>query len=138
MNRQEFCKIVADIRKQSSIKMKDICFALKVMPTTIYRIEAGENNFNINFMMSYLSVLKTRLTIFTDKETVVLKDYDQIIQWIVQKRKGAFTQRQLAKILNVTYPTIANIERKTTFMGVDLFLKIIDILGYTIKIENNN
>lgn len=39
MNRQEFCQIIADIRKQSTIKMKDICFQMGVMPTAIYRLE---------------------------------------------------------------------------------------------------
>ena len=38
MNRQEFCQIIADIRKQSTIKMKDVCFQMGVMPTAIYRL----------------------------------------------------------------------------------------------------
>ena len=54
MNREEFCKIITDIRKRSSIKMKDICFQMGVMPTAVYRLEKGSSNFEMGNMMSYI------------------------------------------------------------------------------------
>lgn len=33
--------------------------------------------------------------------------------------------------------TIANVERKATIISIDTLLKIVDVLGYDIKIENN-
>ena len=57
MNREEFCKIITDIRKRSSIKMKDICFQMGVMPTAVYRLEKGSSNFEMGNMMSYINCL---------------------------------------------------------------------------------
>ena len=46
-------------------------------------------------------------------------------------------QRALAKEIECAPLTIANIERKETIISIDTFLKIVDVLGCTINIENN-
>lgn len=52
-------------------------------------------------------------------------------------RKLEYTQRALADKAGITYVTIANIESKKHIVRIDTLLKIVDVLGYTIKIENN-
>ena len=83
MNRQEFCQIIADIRKQSTIKMKDICFQMGVMPTAIYRLEKGSNNFEMGNMMSYIKALQHILVIENGQHITAMQGVT-IIQIITQ------------------------------------------------------
>ena len=48
MTRQEFCDMLATIRQQSNKKMTEICAAMGVLPTAIYRLEKNYNNFEID------------------------------------------------------------------------------------------
>ena len=126
MNRQEFCQIIADIRKQSTIKMKDICFQMGVMPTAIYRLEKGSSNFEMGNMMSYIKALQHILVIDAQELGSILA--------LIRKEK-AISQRALAEKAGYSHLTIANIERKTTTISIDTLLRTVDVLGYTINIE---
>lgn len=55
--------------------------------------------------------------------------------WLKQKRKGKFSQRDLATAIGCSYPTIANIERNSNIPTIDVFLKIVEVLGYYIEIK---
>ena len=136
MNRQEFCQIIADIRKQSTIKMKDVCFQMGVMPTAIYRLEKGSNNFEMGNMMSYIKALQHILVIENGQHSYRTNDAQELgsILALIRKEK-AISQRALAEKAGYSHLTIANIERKTTTISIDTLLKTVDVLGYTINIE---
>ena len=78
MNRQEFCQIIADIRKQSTIKMKDVCFQMGVMPTAIYRLEKGSSNFEMGNMMSYIKALQHILVIENGQHSYRINDAQEL------------------------------------------------------------
>ena len=115
MNRQEFCQIIADIRKQSTIKMKDVCFQMGVMPIKalqhILVIENGQHSYRINDAQELGSILA-----------------------LIRKEK-AISQRALAEKTGFVYSTIVKIESKKSIISIDTMLKIVDVLGYTVKIE---
>ena len=136
MNRQEFCQIIADIRKQSTIKMKDVCFQMGVMPTAIYRLEKGSSNFEMGNMMSYIKALQHILVIENGQHSYRINDAQELgsILALIRKEK-AISQRALAEKAGYSNLTIANIERKTTTISIDTLLKTVDVLGYTINIE---
>ncbi|MCE9211803.1 helix-turn-helix domain-containing protein [Bacteroides ovatus] len=136
MNRQEFCQIIVDIRKQSTIKMKDICFQMGVMPTAIYRLEKGSGNFEMGNMMSYIKALQHILVIENGQQSYRTHDAQELgsILALIRKEK-AMSQRALAEKTGCSHLTIANIERKTTTISIDTLLKTVAVLGYTIKIE---
>lgn len=136
MNRQEFCQIIADIRKQSAIKMKDVCFQVGVMPTAIYRLEKGSSNFEMRNMMSYIKALQHILVIENGQHSYRTNDAQELgsILALIRKEK-AISQRALAEKAGYSHLTIANIERKTTTISIDTLLKTVDVLGYTINIE---
>ena len=125
MNRQEFCQIIADIRKQSTIKMKDICFQMGVMPTAI-----------MGNMMSYIKALQHILVIENGQHSYRTNDAQELgsILALIRKEK-AISQRALAEKAGYSHLTIANIERKTTTISIDTLLRTVDVLGYTINIE---
>lgn len=136
MNRQEFCQIIVDIRKQSTIKMKDICFQMGVMPTAIYRLEKGSSNFEMGNMMSYIKALQHILVIENGQHSYRTNDAQELgsILALIRKEK-AISQRALAEKAGYSHLTIANIERKITTISIDTLLKTVDVLGYTINIE---
>ena len=98
MNRQEFCQIIADIRKQSTIKMKDVCFQMGVMPTAIYRLEKGSSNFEMGNMMSYIKALQHILVIENGQHSYRINDAQELgsILALIRKEK-AISQRALAE-----------------------------------------
>ena len=120
MNRQEFCQIIADIRKQSAI----------------YRLEKGSNNFEMGNMMSYIKALQHILVIENGQHSYRTNDAQELgsILALIRKEK-AISQRALAEKAGYSHLTIANIERKTTTISIDTLLKTVDVLGYTINIE---
>ena len=139
MNREEFCKIITDIRKRSSIKMKDICFQMGVMPTAVYRLEKGSSNFEMGNMMSYIKALHHTLVIRNEQHSYHTNDAQELgcILALIRKEKK-ISQRALAEKTGYVYSTIVKIESKKTVISIDTLLKIVDVLGYDIKIENND
>lgn len=135
MNRNEFCNMILELRKNSEIKMADICANMGVLPTAVYRIERGSGNFEFGKALSYLASINYSLALTKDNEYVAISDIASIATWLKDARKGAYSQRSLAEAVGCTYPTIANIERGSNKVTVDNFLKLVDVLGYTIKIE---
>lgn len=89
MNREEFCKIITDIRKRSSIKMKDICFQMGVMPTAVYRLEKGSSNFEMGNMMSYIKALHHTLVIRNEQHSYHTNDAQELgcILALIRKEK---------------------------------------------------
>ena len=75
------------------------------------------------------------LSIEKDNHSDKMNDIESIAVWLKAARNGLYTQRSLAEAVGCTYPTIANIERGSNKITVDNFLKLADVLGYTIKIQ---
>lgn len=138
MNRLTFCDEIKHIRKESKIPMKSICFSMDVMPTAISRLENGSNNFNLKLLLSYLRSINAHLVLTYQNSHIAIIDYDQFIDWLINIRNINYSQRSLAEKINVSYTTIANIERKATVISIDTFLKISEALGVEIKIEKCN
>ena len=84
MERADFCKIISQLRKESDCKMLDICATLGVMPTSIYRLERGSNNFNLDIAIKYLKTIN-HIILLQCKEhnkIVKLKTYNDLLNLI--------------------------------------------------------
>lgn len=138
MDRKEFCAIVSEYRKTSEIKMKEICFQMSVMPTAIYRLEKGDSNFSMENMLMYLQALRLYLNLYkNDCQSVYhIQSFDDLKNTIILLRQEQnLSQRKLAEQAGCGHITIANFERNKNTITIDVFLKIIDVLGYQLKIE---
>lgn len=135
MTRQEFCNLLAAIRQQSNKKMTEICAAMGVLPTAIYRLEKNYNNFEIDKALAYIKALDAELYLQSESSEVLLKSSADFSSWLKDIRKGLYSQRSLANQIGCAYLTIANIERGATVVRIDTLLKLIEIFGYTIKME---
>ena len=121
MDRKEFCVLMAKAKQESGRGTSDISFDMKMLLPTLRRLE-------------YLQVINAHIQI--DKN--IIADYENLLAWLVDIRKThSLSQRALAKEIECAPLTIANIERTETIISIDTFLKIVDVLGCTINIENN-
>lgn len=135
MNRQEFHQLMANAKQKSGISTSVISFELKMLLPTLRRFEKGTNNSNMKKIFDYLRAIGFYLLL---NNTEKLRNYDELVDWLVTFRANKYSQRQLAEKIGVAYLTIANIERKATVMSLDTFLKIAEIEEVEIKILNDN
>lgn len=138
MNREEFSLMLSNQRKSSGCPMKKICFALNVMPTTIYRMEGGKNSYNMSLPIKYLQSLGAYMSFKINSKKYAIKEYADIIKCISIARENAFSQQGLASYLGISRTYLANVESLNTIIGVDIFLRIASALKITIEINNEH
>ena len=136
MNRLDFCKLMEQAKIASGIPASEISFSMKMLMPTLRRFEKGEHNFSLVKVMEYLQVLHAQLVIYNEKSTVVVTEYNQLIEWLVSARKNGYTQRKLAEAVGISYVMLARIESNKSSLSIDVYLKIIEALGYEIKIKS--
>ena len=137
MNRAEFCEMMAQAKKESGVTTSELSFTLRMLVSTLRRLEKGTHNFSIEKAIEYLDVLNAELCLEKEgRKSCGIKNYDSFIEWLANVRAGQYTQRSLATELGCSYVAVANIERKKSIISIDTFLKLMDVLGYTIKITS--
>lgn len=135
MNRLDFCKLMEQTKIASGIPASEISFSMKMLMPTLRRFEKGEHNFSLVKVMEYLQVLHAQLVIYNEKSTVVVTEYNQLIEWLVSARKNVYTQRKLAEAVGISYVMLARIESNKSSLSIDVYLKIIEVLGYSVNIK---
>lgn len=135
MNRLDFCKLMEQAKIASGIPASEISFSMKMLMPTLRRFEKGEHNFSLVKVMEYLQVLHAQLVIYNEKSTVVVTEYNQLIEWLVSARKNGYTQRKLAEAVGISYVMLARIESNKSSLSIDVYLKIIEVLGYSVNIK---
>lgn len=137
MNRAEFCEMIQTHRKRSGVPAKQICFAMNTMPTDIYRIEKGYSNTNLNKIIDFLKATNGAIELSNNDDKYTINSYPTFVGWLINIRtSNNYTQRSLADAAGCSYAAIANVERQNNVLSIDTFLKLMDVLGYTIKITS--
>lgn len=136
MTRQEFSAQLADSRKTTDIKIKDLCYALNVLQNSVYRLEAGKFNYSTNRMLAYCQCVGIELQIHYADTDVVIDNYDTLLSTIIDVRKSAgHSQRSIASAIGVSRQAIACIEIQKSALTVDVMLKICDTCDAVITIK---
>ena len=135
MNRLEFCNMMAIAKNNSDKTTSEITFAMKMLLPTLRRFEKGDHNFNVKKVMEYLDVINHQLVLRSETKIDVCRTYDDVILWIKNTREGKYSQRKLAEVTQSSHNSITYIERQISTISIDMFLKIVQALGYQIKIE---
>lgn len=135
MDRKEFLNLMVAAKELSGKSTNTVSFDLRMQWSTLRRFEKGTNNSNMKKIFDYLRVIGFCLFL---NNTEKLRNYDELVDWLVAFRTNKYSQRQLAEKIGVAYLTIANIERKATVMSLDTFLKIVDVLDCQISIQKNS
>lgn len=135
MNRLEFCNMMTDAKKNSDKTTSEITFAMKMLLPTLRRFEKGEHNFSMKKVFEYLLIIQHKMVFVSEINTNTCATYENLILWIKEQREQQYSQRKLAEIIGVSHITIANIERQSSSLTIDMFLKMIEVFGYQLKIE---
>lgn len=136
MNRFEFCQRLVKARENAGVGKNEQCRRTGFTFVQLQLLEAKPNNFAINKAIDYLNALDCKLAIGNNNECVYINKPLDFAVWLKSARNGKFSQRSLANEAGCTYPTIANIEGNKNTVTIDIMLKILDVLGYTVKITN--
>lgn len=134
MERSEFCKMLTNAKVKSGIKTSEMSFAIKMLLAALIRFEKGKHNFGMERAIEYLNIAHAQICLEANGISHLVGDYSQLVQWQISSRTGRYSQRELAELTGYSRITIVNIETMKCVISVDMFLKIADVLGYTIKI----
>jgi DNA-binding XRE family transcriptional regulator len=140
MTRKEFSDRLVECRKTSGVKVKDICFAMDSMERSVYLLEKATHNFSMAIVILYLKAINVQFKL-RDKinyKTITIKEYKDIVNWLVNFRKPEYTQRSLAEKIECSNITIANIESGKNIVSIDIFLRLVDVIGFKIMLVPNN
>lgn len=127
--------MLVKVRENANIGKNEMCRQTGFTFGQLQLIETKPNNFAMDKAFHYLDTIGMVLSIEKDNHSDKMNDIESIAVWLKAARNGLYTQRSLAEAVGCTYPTIANIERGSNKITVDNFLKLADVLGYTIKIQ---
>lgn len=136
MNRKEFFELLEQAKNSCGKTTTDISFDLRMQWSTLKRFEKGTSNSNLKKVLNYLRVIGHKIVLTNDTNVSYISNYEALVNWIVYARKGIYSQRDLADKTGITCITIANVERKTNVISIDNFLKIVDALGWELKIKS--
>lgn len=136
MNRLEFCNLMEQAKTSSNIPSSEISFSMKMLLPTLRRFEKGEHNFSMTKVMEYINVLQANLVICKKSSKKSFTTYEQLILWLISERKKSFSQRSLAEAVDMSYVMLARVESQKSNLTIDVFLKIVDVLGYNIEIKS--
>lgn len=133
MNRIEFCKLLVETRENKGVGKNEMCRKTGFTFVQLQLLEDKPNNFAMDKAFDYLKALDSCIYINSHK----IQTAEDISNFVKEARKGKFSQRSLAVEIGCTRQTIANIERGSNIITIDNFLKIVEVLGYTLEIKTN-
>lgn len=134
MDRFEFCNLMEQAKVSSNITPSEISFSMRMLLPTLRRFEKGKHNFSMTTVMEYLQVLHTKMTIYNSSFKNDIFNYEQLVLWVVSERKKSFSQQTLAKAIEISRAMLTRVETQKSNLTIDVFLKIINILGYSVEI----
>ena len=70
------------------------------------------------------------------KEVINDEEYDLICEYIKLRYESQISQRELANRIGIAQSTIARMEKNMHSMSIGNFVKVLDVLGYKLKIVN--
>jgi uncharacterized short protein YbdD (DUF466 family) len=135
MLRVEFCRECQRLREKAGVSYKKIWKQIGFGHTKIKYIDSAKHNVNMKDILIYLSAFQFKISLVSPQDTQIINSYDDIIDWVIRKRTGKYTQKQLAKQIDRSYNIIVNAEKKQNIMRIDTFLRIVGLFGYEIKFE---
>lgn len=134
MNREEFCQMLLNTRLEKNISLYAVQKNMGLTFQQAKRIEIGENNFNLNKAIDYLSSVESWIQLRKNKKKYSILKYQDAIDWLMKSREGIYSQRLLTKKIGCGEGTIRKIESGKSIMSIDMFLRFVDEFEFYIEI----
>lgn len=137
MTRPELCEILREYRKVANIPVRIICAELICLPSDIYRIESGKQNFRLSKCVSYLNFFNKTLLIVKNRESYkIASDKDAIDA--LEKIRGDKSTGAIEKKAGISTSALHYVLKGKTNLSVDMFLLVFYTLGCKIRIVNKS
>lgn len=136
MDRNSLRKILIKTREDTGITKTAMSFKMKMMYSNFVMFESLENNSHLDKIIEYLWILKKAIYLSKDDVKNAIISAGQFSYWLSAHRDGVCTQQSLSKTIGASVSTISGIEQGKTLPRIDMFLKIVEALGYTVTIED--
>lgn len=136
MNRKEFCKALQNMRINAGRNSSEFSFDMRILPNSLKRMENGEDNFGIQKAIKYLHLICKYIILSNNNNKYAILNAEQFNSWLSIHRKETHTQRSLSEATGASVSLIAKFEQNKNFPSIDMFLKIVEALGYTVTIED--
>lgn len=72
---------------------------------------------------------------YIENNTISLQEYDLIMEIVKLRMNKNITQKELASLTGIPQPNIARFEKNTHSSSLSTVIKILNSLGYELKIE---
>jgi DNA-binding XRE family transcriptional regulator len=137
MNREEFSAILKQIRIDCGISKNQLSRnPVYSHVSQITRLEQGSNNYSLSLVVRHLDILGYNLVVVSKTGQAEVFDVNNVSEWIKQRRDEWYmSQGKLARKIDVHPTTLNCVELGKVTITIDILLKILDVFGYTIKIE---
>ncbi len=135
MTRVEFCRQMAEIRKASPTKLRDLCVCLDMLPSNIYRLENGKNNLGMLQVVQYLIFFDYCIAIQVKLDTYIIDNEQKVSDAMMRLRiQTNLSQREFAERIGITYAMVGYVEKHQRSLTLDSLLKICEAFNFTIQI----
>lgn len=135
MDRIEFSRLLTNEREQANVGKNEMCRKTGYTFVQLQLLEDKPNNFSMDKAFHYLECLGAVIVIYKQRKKYAINSIESVAKWL-KKARADISQRTLAEKTGSSNVTIANIERQSTKITIDTFLKILEALGYELKIES--
>jgi DNA-binding XRE family transcriptional regulator len=134
MDRKEFCEKLVETRNKANVTKYEINKNTGFPYHRLKVIEEDPDNFIISQAIRYLYGMRYMIVLNKPgyKDFGII-DAKQFGDWLSQIRPKICSRYALAKQIGCGGSVLFNIENKKTIPSIDMFLKIIDILGCNIE-----
>jgi transcriptional regulator with XRE-family HTH domain len=137
MTRNEFCEQLVNFRKDSGVKIKDICFAMNTTERTVYRIESVLHSFSIDNVFSFLKAIGYKMYIINkSNNNLYFKNREVFAPYFKKLRETTgMTQKEFAASVGLSHLVIVGIENNSKNTYIDNILVCLEKLGCEIMFK---
>ncbi len=128
--------MIVKTREDGEIGKIEMCRKVSIMLNDLNNIEIRYRNSKIDRIIEYLFVLQKAICLNKGKAKNIILDSGQFADWMIARRGDKISRYAITKHLSCANNVVANIEDKTRIPTIDMFLKIVEALGYTVTIED--
>lgn len=135
MNRNEFLELIKQRRKSCGISKYKAAKDSGLTWQQIDFLDSAYRSFSLKMIFTYLGALGACLCLTNEGDSAMVSSPKEAADFIKSaRRKRGMKRVELADAAGCPLITIENTERMTTGVRTDLFLKILEVLGYRVSL----
>lgn len=136
MTRQEFSKLLADIRKMAKCSMNEVARRTGMGLVQIQYIEKCYNNYSLINVIRYLNALGRVIRLTHVGCEITVLEYKNVPVFLRHVRElEKISQKQLAQIIGRSVTHVTSTENQISAMHIDSFLAIASALKIKIELK---